>query len=247
MRLEELARTAALGGLFLDFDGTLSEIVPRPQDARPVRGVSESLAALARDYAVVAVVSGRPAAWVGRVLDAPGVEVFGLYGLGEAGPGIDRSVVDQAGRLAASEGATVEEKGPSVAVHVRRTADPEAALARLTGPLRELADRHGLRLLPGKMVVELAPDATPGKGAVVRREARARRLAACLYAGDDVADLDAFATLDALAATGIGTIKVAVRSEETPEELLLRADVVVERPTGLVRLLEHLLPGAEPR
>src|SRR5207302_1813588 len=64
---------------------TLSDIVPRPDLARPRPEASDVLARLARDYAIVAVVSGRPAEEVRSFLGVPGVEVFGLYGLTEGG------------------------------------------------------------------------------------------------------------------------------------------------------------------
>jgi hypothetical protein len=54
------------------------------------------------------------------------------------------------------------------------------------------------------------------------------------------ADLQAFAALDQLRAEGVRTVKVAVRSAETPEELVSNADIVVERPAGLVELLSDL-------
>ena len=66
--------------LLLDFDGTLSPIVDVPGDARPLAGAGEVLAALARRFAVVAVVSGRPASFLEPLLPA-GVVISGLYGL----------------------------------------------------------------------------------------------------------------------------------------------------------------------
>ena len=90
------------------------------------------------------------------------------------------------------------------------------------------------------MVIELAPRATPGKGAVILREAGERGLAACLYAGDDEADVGAFAALDELARRGLTTVKVAVGSEEAPPGLIEAADVVVARPDDLVALLRSL-------
>jgi trehalose 6-phosphate phosphatase len=78
------------------------------------------------------------------------------------------------------------------------------------------------------------------KGGVVERIAGGSELQAVLYAGDDVADLDAFDAVDRLAAKGLATVKVAVRGDETPAGLLDAADVVVEGPAGLVALLRGL-------
>lgn len=229
-------------GLFLDFDGTLAEIVARPDLAAPYPGAAEVLAALASRLAVVALVTGRPSAWLRATLPVPGVEVFGLYGLERVGgpalpPGVREEAAAAAGRV---PGAWVEEKGRSVAVHYRAAPDPEVAGRTLLAWAGRLAAAYGVTVLPGKMVVELAPDAVPGKGAVVLAEARSRKLAGCLYAGDDRMDLDGFAAVDELVAEGTEAVKVAVRSEETPSELLEAADLVVERPAGLVALLRRL-------
>jgi trehalose 6-phosphate phosphatase len=241
--LEALRRDPGRSGIFLDFDGTLSEIVARPELARPHPDVPAVLARLARTYALVAVVTGRPGAVAAGLLGVSGVRVFGLYGLeGEPRPrplpsGVRREAEEAAGGL---EGVWVEDKEASLAVHFRGSPDPASAGRRLAAALDPVARRHGLRVLPGKMVLELAPPETPGKGAVVLREVRAGRLSACLYAGDDRVDLEAFAALDVLRDEGVEALKVAVRSAGTPGELMGAADLVVEGPGGLVELLDGL-------
>jgi trehalose 6-phosphate phosphatase len=67
-------------------------------------------------------------------------------------------------------------------------------------------------------------------------------LAAALYIGDDVTDLDAFAGLRDLAEEGgLGAaICVGVRSDETPQELEAGADLLVDGPAGVVELLRVL-------
>jgi len=93
-------------------------------------------------------------------------------------------------------------------------------------------------------VVELAPVETPGKGEVIRRMARDRELRGALYAGDDRADLEAFAALDELRGAGLTTLKVAARTSETPPELVAAADIVVDGPQGVVAVLEALASPA---
>src|SRR5579859_4469297 len=68
-------------GVLVDFDGTLSAIVDRPELARPLPGAREALGALAARYGLVAVVSGRPVAFLVEHLAVPGVRLSGLYGL----------------------------------------------------------------------------------------------------------------------------------------------------------------------
>jgi trehalose 6-phosphate phosphatase len=249
--LDLLRESAATGGLFLDFDGSLSEIVARPELAVAVPGATEVLAELARSYAIVAVVSGRPSSEIRERLAVPGVEVFGLYGL-EGADGSPAAAIAAADREALLDditrcvesvpGARLEDKGASLAVHFRGVDDPEDAERRLLRGLRTAATRRGMVVLAGKMVLEVAPAATPGKGSAVTREARARGLTAILYAGDDLADLDAFAAVDRLWGEGAEGVKVAVGGPESPAALLAAADVVVDGPTGLVALLRDLVP-----
>jgi len=244
-RIESLRALRREAGAFLDFDGTLSEIAPRPDDARPVTGAADALARLAEGFALVALVSGRPSSEVRSMLDVPGVLVLGHYGLdaraddagGESMAEVRHEV---AAAVSGASGAWVEDKGRSVAVHVRGAPNPDDALAAIRPALERIAAAHGLLVLPGKMVLELAPADTPGKGSVVAREVRTRGLRACLFAGDDVADLAAFAALDELAAEGVVTLKVAVDGAETPDELRAAADEVVGGPPGLVLFLERL-------
>ena len=112
--------------------------------------------------------------------------------------------------------------------------------AGLVGRLDEIyqvAAAHGLEVVPGRMVWELRPQVRSDKGDAVRRvaaESGARRL---VVAGDDLGDLPAFA----VAAEAGGGLRVAVRSEEAPAELLDAADLVVDGPEGVRELLEHLL------
>jgi trehalose 6-phosphate phosphatase len=241
--LLERFRRARPNGIFLDFDGTLSEIVARPDQARPIPEARPVLAELAGRHDLVAVVSGRRTDEVRALIESPEIEVFGHYGITEsAGEGVrSPEVLSRVKEVAGSvPGAWVEDKGASLAVHYRAADDPAAAEGRLRPVLQAIADSRGLTILPGKMVLELAPADTPGKGSVILREARARNLAGCLFAGDDRADLAAFAALDELEADGTVTVKVAVKSEETPQELIDEADIVVERPSGLLELLARL-------
>lgn len=229
-------------GIFLDLDGTLADIVARPELGRPLPEVPALLADLSSRFGLVAVVTGRPTAEARSLLGAAGrrVDVFGLYGLeardrsagdlGDVREGV-RSIV------ARVPGSRVEDKGLSLAVHYRGSPRPDVAAVELANALIPLAERSGLVVLPGKMVLELAPAGTPGKGWVVAHACKDRHLRGCLYAGDDLADLDAFIALDALRADGMVTVKVAVASDGTPPALTDDADVVVDRPAGLVSFL----------
>jgi trehalose 6-phosphate phosphatase len=234
---------AARAAILLDFDGTLADIVARPDLAAPVEGVGHVLAELAARFGLVGILTGRRAAEVARHLAAvESLRFFGLYGLeGIETPPLDETTLATARAAAAVVAeAWVEDKGGSVAVHYRQAPDPVAAREALVPRLEGVAATAHLDLIEGKMVVELVPPGRPLKGGALERLRREHGLEAILYAGDDVADVDAFDALDRMRSDGLVAVKVAVRSDETPTELIANADLVADGPSGLVELLRSL-------
>ena len=88
----------------------------------------------------------------------------------------------------------------------------------------------------GRKVLELRPPVAAHKGTAVAHLLGERGIERALYAGDDTTDLDAF---NALAGLELG-VRVAVASPEGPAELREAADVVVDDPAELLRLLRRL-------
>lgn len=245
----------------LDFDGTLAPIVPDPEQARAHPEAVPALAALAPKVASVAVITGRPAGVAvhhGGFSGVDGLEhlvVLGHYGAERwdaatdtvtappPHPGVAAvraelpGVLESAG-AGAGQGTWIEEKGRAVAVHTRRAPDPQAAFDTLREPLTDLAARHGLVVEPGRMVLELRP---PGvdKGVALREYVREVGAEAVLYAGDDLGDLPAFTAVDDLRAQGTPGLLVCSGSNEVTA-LAERADLVVDGPAGVVRLLGGL-------
>ena len=252
--LAAMAADPAHALLASDYDGTLAPIVADPAAAVAAPGAAAALARLAGRVGTVAVITGRPAmdaVSLGGLADVPGLIVLGHYGAQrwEAGvlstppvpPGVQavrEALPGLLAELAAPEGTTVEDKGTALAVHTRRTADPEAALALLRGPLGRLADSAALTLEPGRLVLELRPAGTD-KGTALRELARERAARSALFCGDDLGDLTAFAAIRRLRADGIPGCAVASESQETPQ-VAEAADVVVEGPPGIVRFLAAL-------
>ena len=204
-------------------------------------GARETLADLAARYRLVAIVTGRGSEEVAALLGVPHLEYLGLYGSEDDAPELLTAVSPRTGEAAAVvPEAWVEDKGSSVAVHYRQAADPKTARASLLVALQPLATESGLDLIEGKMVIELVLAGRPMKGAALERLVGEHGLRAVLYAGDDHADLDAFAALERLDASGVVAISVAVRGDETPPALIEAADVVCSDPSDLVRLLRTL-------
>jgi len=257
--LDAILARPARAVIALDFDGTLAPIVPDPEQARAHPAAVPALATLAPKVASVAVVTGRPAGVAvryGGFAGVPGLEhlvVLGHYGAERwdavsgtvnapaPHPGVAAVRAELPGcldRIGAWQGTWIEEKGRAVAVHTRRASDPQAAFEALREPLTDLATRHGLIVEPGRMVLELRP---PGmdKGVALLEYVREIGAESVLYAGDDLGDLPAFAAVDKLRSDGIPGLLVCSGSSEVAE-LADRADLVVDGPPGVVRLLSAL-------
>ncbi|ATW49220.1 trehalose-phosphatase [Streptomyces peucetius] len=242
----------------LDFDGTLAEIVPDPEQARAHERAVPALAALAPKVASVAVITGRPAGVAVRHGGFAGVAgldhlvVLGHYGAERwdavtgsvrapaPDPGVAAARAELPGFLdgiGAWHGTWIEEKGRAVAVHTRRAEDPQAAFDALREPLAALASRHGLILEPGRMVLELRP---PGmdKGVALSEYVREVGAEAVLYAGDDLGDLAAYAAVDKLRSDGVPGLLLCSGSEVT--ELAERADLLLPGPEQVADFLAAL-------
>jgi trehalose 6-phosphate phosphatase len=240
----------------LDYDGTVSPIVPDPEAAAPLEGMVELLGRLAARAAAVALVSGRPAAFLAAKLPAPGVRFYGLYGLEEIRDGellVDPAVVAarpavraaledvKADPAVRASGAYVEDKGNAVGIHLRRVADPGRWSEPIAATASRIAKRHGLQVQPGRLVWELRPAVHSDKGDAVRKVLAESSPAAVVVAGDDLGDLPAFAAAESARSSGLEALRVAVRSAETPPDLLAHADLAVDGPEGLRALLEDLV------
>lgn len=242
-------------GVFVDFDGTLSDIVFIPSDARPVEGARAALDALADKLALLAIVSGRSARqlvdWLGDE-----VEIWGTHGAERAHSGVLEvaevvrpylSMMEQVKTKAAAEvahlgipGVIIEDKGSMIGLHFRAAEDRPRAQEALAGLAQRLATEYGLRQAGGRLAYELRPPVELSKADVVLRRARECELAACMFIGDDRVDLPGFDALDELEREGIHAVRVAVDSAEAPAELLERADLVLPGPLAVVGFLEQI-------
>jgi trehalose 6-phosphate phosphatase len=235
--------------LFLDFDGTLAPIVEDPVGARPLSGVPELLGQLAHRLALVAVVSGRPTAFLTEVMDAPaGVTLVGLYGLELAlagAPGIawakevDGTVIEAG--VEAPDGVYVEPKGLSLTLHWRRAPDAQGWVEAFAQRQEKL---RGFRLYRARSSIELQPPVDVDKGTVVRTLVERMPTSPAVIAvfGDDLGDLPAFDAAAALHAEypEVHAIRVAAVDEESPTEVAARADLTVDGALGAVALLLQL-------
>jgi trehalose 6-phosphate phosphatase len=176
--------------LFLDYDGTLTPIVARPELAVLAPAEREAIRRLAGRAALVAVLSGRGREDVAALVGLSGLVYAGSHGFDIAGPPaapgeppvrhevgegvparMERLAARLRGELAGIPGVLVEPKRYSVAVHFRLV--DEAEVPRLADAVERAAREPGdggapLRRTGGKKVFELRPDIDWGKGEALR-------------------------------------------------------------------------------
>ena len=201
--------------LFLDFDGTLVEIAPRPDAVRLDPEMEEALGRLhARTNGRIAIVSGRSLAELERIIPNYSGVLVGSHG---AESRIDGTyAVVEEGESAAfrtsrdrlrdwvddHDGVLLEEKPASLVLHYRQAPERQSACSDILAALAE--DMPGFVVRPSKMAVELMPEAVSKERAVLDllKDWRDRVPVAI---GDDRTDEDMFA---AAADSGGYAIKV---------------------------------------
>jgi trehalose 6-phosphate phosphatase len=243
--------------LFLDYDGTLTPIVERPEMAvldDDMRAELERVAA----HCFVGIISGRDLADVQAMFRGDGSSdavtgaghlwFAGSHGFDVAAPDGTRAELGEAHAhldalgaaaddleraLADIPGAWVERKRFAVATHFRqvddaRVPDVEAAVDRV------LAAHAGLRKTGGKRIFELRPDVAWDKGralwSLFERAGLTRDADLAVFVGDDMTDEDAFV---ALGDDGIG---IVVADEARPTD----ADYRLSTPDDVRTFLSEL-------
>ncbi len=196
--------------LFLDFDGTLVDIAPRPQDVAVPASLIATLQALYNAFGgAVALVSGRPIADIDRLVAPLKIPVAGQHGLEwRIAPGGkilhrggDPALLDDLrqrfAKLAADHpGIVVEDKTWSLSVHYR--AEPETGPEIIALATDHMPEGEHLHLMHGKMVAEIKP-AGIDKGKVVHSFLAEPPFAGRIpvFIGDDRTDEDGFAAVNA--------------------------------------------------
>ncbi|WP_043114840.1 trehalose-phosphatase [Solimonas soli] len=199
--------------LFVDFDGTLTEIVARPELVRIERDLVPLIERTQRLLGgALAVISGRPLRELDHYLTPLQLPGAGQHGAelrvhGNATPkrriwpGVAQAASTLRERYGGDPELLVENKGAAVALHYR--AAPQRA-GECENAAREIAARHGLAVIVGKMVVEVRPRGLH-KGvaveALLERPLFSGRRP--VFIGDDTTDEDGFALVETRGGHGI--------------------------------------------
>ena len=194
---------------FLDYDGTLTPIVDRPELAVLGEDMKEVLKQLSKRY-TVAIVSGRLREDVQKLVGIENIFYAGSHGFDIVGPGVSMieprakqliPVIAEVSKrlsveLCSIPGILIEEKKFSVAVHYRLV-DEKRYLGRIKDFVSAIIkENSNLKLMHGKKVFEILPKIDWDKGKAVRWIMQALKVSwedvSVIYIGDDVTDEDAF-------------------------------------------------------
>jgi len=208
-------RAASHTLLLSDYDGTLTPIVGRPDEALLPPEVEEKLQALAKKPAFsVGIITGRSVSEIKTLVGIEEIYYGGNHGLEIEGPGLKfinptaqagqaiiKDLAEQfVARLASTEGVIVEDKGLSLSVHYRLVKESEVnavatVFQQITSPL---LSKGKIRVTSGKKVWEVRPPIDWHKGKAVdtiaKEVKKVRKLEQLLiiYLGDNTTDEDAF-------------------------------------------------------
>ena len=245
--------------LLFDYDGTLTPIVARPEDALLPEETRQRLAALAaRPGCIAGIVSGRSIADLSVLADIPGLIHAGNHGMEIRGPGMNfihpgavaaRDTLDGvqntlANALAHVPGVIVEHKGLTLTVHFRAT--PQLLAGEVDDVVTATAEPYveggQLRLTRGKMVVEVRPAIPWDKGKAIEKIHRHFRESGNpedsllpVYFGDDRTDEDGFRMVQ-----NMGGIAVFVGDSRQGTVALHQLDSPGEVSETMRLLLEEL-------
>lgn len=248
-------------GLVFDIDGTLSLLVPIPDEAELFPSVA-SLLEQARDHSNthVAIMTGRAINSGAGIVNIDGLTYIGTHGL-EWCNGLPSSVssvqlnpealryvepgkhlLDIAEQnLSNLPWCIIERKRVGGSIHYRLSPNPEESRQHILAILTEPAQNFKMQLHEGKRVIEIKPPIETNKGIALRRFVQGFKLEGVIFAGDDRTDLDAIMEVARLRQEGINALSIVVKHTDTIQVLLENGDVIVEGVEGMVKLLHEIV------
>ena len=246
-------------GLVFDIDGTLSPLVPLPDDARLYAGVAELLEEMRKRAGVhVGIMTGRGIEDGARMVGVDGLTYIGTHGLEwsdglpslhpvQLVPGAEeyvaagKAILDLAEpELSDVPGIIVQRKHVGGTIHYRRSPDPDYARRRILSVVTEPAHKMHMRIGEGKKVVEILSPLHVDKGQALRRFVQRFGLHGIVFAGDDRTDLYAIQEIERLRKDGITGLAIAVQHHDTLPGIVEHADIVVQGVEGMVAFLHEI-------
>ena len=216
--------------IFLDYDGTLSPIVPKPEDAIISKEMKQTLKELAKIF-TVAIVTGRDKEDVENLVGLKELIYAGSHGYIITGPDDlfmehpdSKKIIPELDKIEKeispileekTKGTQVDRKRYAIGIHYRNARkEDEKTVYDIAN---KMIDKYpGHKLGEGKKIVEIRPDIEWHKGKAIEWIMDALKLSSKnniipLFIGDDVTDEDGFKAIKQM---GVG-ILVGGHGQET--------------------------------
>ena len=251
--IEEVLRRSPFG-LITDVDGTISPVAPTPQQASVSPLCHHYLSLLCSHLALVAAISGRPAAEVKDMIRIDGMVYIGNHGLERWTEGhielfkdiqdyskVIKDIIKDITPLLSIKGVTIEDKGITATIHYRLCPEPQSVEKVILAAIQDSPQARGLRIIQERMAIDLIPQVEVNKGTATIDLVQEYNLQGCIYLGNDTTDIDAFRAIHAASHNlDFRGIAIGVISQETPKKLMIDADFTLNGVNDVERFLEWM-------
>jgi len=251
--IEEVLRQSPLG-LITDVDGTISPTAPTPQQASVSPLCYHYLSLLCSHLALVAAMSGRPAAEVKDMIKIDRMVYIGNHGLERWTEGhseflkdaqdystVVKDAIKELTPSLSIKGVIIEDKGLTATIHYRLCPEPQSAEKVILAAIDNSPLARSLRIIQERMAIDLLPPVEVNKGTATLDLIRGYNLQGCIYLGNDTTDIDAFRAIHAASCdSNLQGIAIGIISQETPEKLMTEVDFTLNGVSDVERFLKWM-------
>jgi len=241
-------------GLITDIDGTISQTALTPQQAEVTPLCRQYLSALCNPLALVAAISGRPAAEVKSMINIDGMVYIGNHGLERWSGGhseftkdvqdyskVIKAAIEELTPLLSIKGISIDNKRVTATIHYRPCHNPQSAERNILSAIENSPHARGLRIIQERMAIDLLPPVKVDKGTATLALIQEYNLQGGVYLGDDLTDVDAFRAVHAACHDlDFQGFAIGVISQEMPEKLAEEADFTLNGVDDVERFLKWL-------
>ena len=241
-------------GLITDIDGTISQTALTPQQAEVTPLCRQYLSALCNPLALVAAISGRPAAEVKSMINIDGMVYIGNHGLERWSGGhseftkdvqdyskVIKAAIEELTPLLSIKGISIDNKRVTATIHYRPCHNPQSAERNILSAIENSPHARGLRIIQERMAIDLLPPVKVDKGTATLALIQEYNLQGGVYLGDDLTDVDAFRAVHAACHDlDFQGFAIGVISQEMPEKLAEEADFTLNGVNDVERFLKWL-------
>ena len=241
-------------GLITDVDGTISPSAPTPQQAEVTPLCRQYLSVLCNHLALVAAISGRPAAEAKNMINIDGMVYIGNHGLERWSEGhseftqdaqdysrVIKAAIEELTPLLSMKGISIDNKRVTATIHYRLCHDPQSAERHILATIENSPHARSLRAIQERMAIDLIPPVNVNKGTATLDLIQEYNLRGGVYLGDDLTDVDAFRAIHAACRDlDFQGFAIGIISQEMPEKLTDEADFTLNGVDDVERFLKWL-------